>query len=388
VPQEIGQIVRAFRERGSPPEAVLGTLVRVEGSSYRRPGARLLIFPDGSTVGAISGGCLERDLVRRAGAVAVAGGARLVRYDTALDEEGGPGASLGCGGSVEILIEPLSDPQAAEGMRLLDRAEQRRDPAVLAVVIASDSAGSLGTRVLLDQLGRRLAGASSPEWLRVVEGEALRALETRRSRTVSLGARPRALTVFLEFVKPAQELVIFGAGADAAPLAQLAACLGWRVTIVDMRSAHPEPRRGLGDHRMIRCAPSELADRVPIARGGAAVVMTHNFGHDAAVLEFLSAAPLDYLGVLGPRSRTAAILETLPPGLRDAPRLHFPAGLDLGAETAQEVALAIVAEIVANAGGRAGGKLRERDGPIHDATGAEGALRSSAGVSACTLAAP
>jgi xanthine dehydrogenase accessory factor len=314
--------------------AVLATLVAVAGSSYRRPGARLLVTTDGHRVGSISGGCLEEDILVRAQRVAATGRAELVTYDTSSENDLIWGVGLGCHGVVEVLLERVQPD--APWLSVLAANLAARRPTPLAVVWRSPGG--------VTPLGTRLATELPP-----------------------LSA---AATVFHETIMPPPALLIFGAGDDAQPLAQLAQPLGWAVTIADPRAAFATAERFPTADRIIVAPAAELVARIAPDPGSLAVVMTHHYIHDVPILRDLLPLDLGYLGLLGPKKRAERILADLArDGLALSPaqraRLHAPVGLDLGAETPAEVALSILAEIRATLGGRDARPLRDRTAPIH-----------------------
>jgi xanthine dehydrogenase accessory factor len=312
---------------------VLATLVAVEGSSYRRPGARMLVAADGARIGSISGGCLEEDLVLRSGRVSATGSAELVVYDTRAEDDLFWGVGLGCHGVVRILLEPVAArPDWAAALAENFRAGR---PTELAVVWENPG-GAVGT-------GLREAPGARP-------GAASRVLEDR--------------------IAPPTALAIFGAGDDARPLARLAGELGWRVTVADPRPAMPTEARFPGASGLVLGPAGELAARAAPAPGSIAIVMTHHYRHDLPLLRHLLPLPLAYLGLLGPKARAERILAdiaadgfAITPEMRS--RLRAPVGLDLGADAPEEVALSVIAEMKAVLAGRGGGPLRERTLPIH-----------------------
>ena len=276
--------------------AVLATVVGVDGSTYRGAGARMVVRADGSTTGAVSGGCLEADIVARAAEVLVAGRPELAHYDTRSDD-GVLGLGMGCQGVIDVQLEPLTgDALSAEIDRLAE-------------------------------------------------------LRTRN----------------------AVRLLVCGAGADAIPVVRFAAMTGWLVTVVDHRPTFAAAERFPDAERVLRLDTSQadgmLASVVRLDEFAAAVVMGHAATHDRARLhELLGVRGLRYLGVLGPRRRTMELLEGAPglaPGVLP-PNVFAPVGLDIGAETPEEIALAIVSECAAVLAGRAPSSLRERGGPIHE----------------------
>jgi xanthine dehydrogenase accessory factor len=302
---------------------VLATLTKVEGSSYRRPGARMLVTEGKKRIGSISGGCLEEDLVERSLRVAAGGRAELVVYDTSAENDLVWGVGLGCNGVVRVLLEPVPRrPQWATTVAENLRAGRPTDLAV----VWENPGGPVGTR------------------LRGTPAEAVP------------GGRA---SVFSDRVEPPVALAIFGAGDDAQPLARLARELGWRVTVADPRPAMPTPERFPGVSALLTGPADDLVRSAAPRPGSLAVVMTH-----------LLPLPLAYLGLLGPRRRAEKILadlaaEGLPVTSAMRARLRAPVGLDLGAELPEEVALSIVAEMTAVLAGRDARPLRERELPIH-----------------------
>jgi xanthine/CO dehydrogenase XdhC/CoxF family maturation factor len=334
VVQELQAIVRALLTPGAGP-AVLATLATVEGSSYRRPGARLLVSTDGTRLGSISGGCLEEDVLARARHVAATGLAETAVYDTTTENDLVWGVGLGCHGVVRVLIEPVP-PRPAWAVALAENFAARR-PTPLAVAHRAAEPAQLGTRL----------AASLP------------------------AARESGVEIFHDVVAPPTALFIFGAGADAQPLAQFAAALGWHITIADPRASFATAVRFPMARALVVAPAAELADRAAPGADAVAVVMTHHYVHDVPLLRALLDRPLAYLGLLGPKKRAEKILADLAAaglGITSAlrARLHAPVGLDLGADTPAEVALAMLAEMQAALTGRDARALRERTRPIHE----------------------
>lgn len=355
----------ALRRQGRP--AALATVVAVRGSSYRRPGARMLLTGDGWVAGGVSGGCLESDVAQRARAVLESGRAEVVTYDTTEDGDVVFGVGLGCRGVIQILIEPLSGDRP--DMAFLMSLVRRREPGVCATVFRceGDSATRLGDRLLLSQSGEvcdGLAGAVAA----LVRPDTQGVLASGKSVVRDYALAQGSVAVFLEALAPPQALVIFGAGHDAPPLVRMARELGWHVTVADARPAYASAERFPSADAVLTCPPEEAADRLPLDAQTAVVLMTHNYLQDRTLLEQWLPAPVRYLGVLGPKRRTERLLNDLPPALVTPEvfaRLHSPVGLDLGADTPELIALSILAGIQAVAAGRPGGFLRDRPGPIY-----------------------
>jgi xanthine dehydrogenase accessory factor len=328
--REIPPILRSLLGPGARP-SVLATLATVEGSSYRRPGARLLLTADGQRLGSISGGCLEEDVLVRARRVLTGGTTETVVYDTTSENDLVWGVGLGCHGVVRVVIEKLPA-RPAWAVALAANFAARR-PTLLAVGHTGADPAQLGTRLT-------------------------------EIPTVDPGT-------FFDLVLPPPALAIFGAGDDAQPLARLAHELGWHVTVADPRAAFSTTARFPTAQTVIAAPAGDLVGRVAPDAATLAVVMTHHYVHDVPLLRALLPCPLAYLGLLGPRKRAERILADLArDGLTITPemlaRLHAPVGLDLGADSPEQVALAILAEMQAVLARRDARPLRERTRPIHD----------------------
>ncbi len=364
--REILDAYEATRRQGEP--AALATVVAVSGSSYRRPGARMLLTADGSGAGGVSGGCLESDVLQRARAVMETGRADIVTYDTTEDGDIVFGVGLGCRGVIQILIEPLTG--ARPDFDFLSSLARRREDGVCATVFRSEgeARARLGDRLLLSQAGGVYDGLADADLAARVRSDAEAVLTSGKSGVREYPTLNGSAAVFLEAITPPQSLVIFGAGHDAPPLVRLAKELGWHVTVADARPAYAVPERFPQADAVLVCPPEEAASRLPLDARAAVVLMTHNYLHDRALLEQWLPAPVRYLGVLGPKRRTERLLADLSPGVvtdEALSRLHSPVGLDIGADTPETIALSIIAGIQAVAAGRPGGFLRDRSGPIY-----------------------
>lgn len=235
-----------------------------------------------------------------------------------------------------------------------------------------DGIPGVGARLLVSAGGNASGALVGTDLGALVLADARRVLASGVGESKTYAApNGGTVDVFLEAILPPVPLIVFGAGHDAVPLARLAKEVGWNVTVVDTRAARPRPERFPGAGVVLACAPGEIAARVPLSARTVAIVMTHNYHDDRALVQTLLASPARYIGVLGPRRRTERILtELADEGVTVDPdeineRLHAPVGLDIGADNPAEIALAIVGEIQAALAGRPGGHLRDRQGPIH-----------------------
>jgi len=374
---------RALRQACQP--ALLVTLVAARGSSYRRPGARLLItspdaiaVADGVLTGSVSGGCLERDLARRGWWRLTDGRPTLVSYDSSEDDELGWRLGPGCGGTLELLLErfaPNGSPGAVDPLAFIEDCMAAQQSGVMLTVFRSNlSDVPVGARMALRESRELVA---RPSLLGSSVGSALAA----SARQALAAASPTGLLTFaggavqalIEAVLPPPHLFLFGCGRDAVPVARLARGLGWTVSVWTPRPRFELTARfsGLADH-LHNGAAATLTGPVNAAANALAVVMSHNLDDDRAALAALLPSRARYIGVLGPRRRTQRLLSELPVpqvqgrGGGSAARLYAPVGLAIGAETPDEIALAIIGEAQAVlAGATATGHLRDRES-IHD----------------------
>lgn len=374
------KLLAAIAQLTAPDEpVVLATVVKIEGSAYRRPGARMLIPRYGSAVGTLSGGCLESAVSKKAWWLTEAGHAVVCRYATATmtvngeepaDDEAELSFGLGCNGAVHVLLERIERPQQAAQFALLRSVEQQQQPAALAVVISKSAelATNIGERIWISPSGDCHGQFQDAALTAQVRLDLQRVLQAERTELVSYRRGNQHTELLLEYLPPLAELVLIGAGHDAVPLVQLAKRLGWRVTVIDGRGHFARPERfPEADRVLVLNADAALVEELVPAHA-AVVVMSHSFAQDRAWLQRLLRRPLRYLGQLGPRSRTERLLSDftsdadLPAALAG---LHAPVGLDLGGSTPEAVALAILAEVQAALNQRAGGKLSARQAAIH-----------------------
>ncbi|OZC02078.1 XdhC family protein [Rubricoccus marinus] len=352
--KDIAARASVLRQRREP--FTVATVVRVEGSAYRREGARMLVERDGQATGAVSGGCLEGEVIHQTREALASGEPLLVSYrlghgDPMLDAVLGFGS--GCDGTVWLLIEPvLPGADVPLGPLAATAALDSRHTGSLATVFASEDPALVGRR--------RLA----------LDGEAPRStlspsLDARVASALASGARgphrPAVLhldgaDVLVEPVRPPIRLAVFGHGPDAVPLVRAAYALGWATTLVGTRPPEELAARfPEADERRVLTHAEEVQEHIEIDARTAAVVLTHVYLRDRVLLRGLLASGAFYVGALGSRGRAARLRADLadagvtPEAIA---RLRAPVGLDLGAETPEEIAVAIVAEVLAADRGR------------------------------------
>ncbi len=368
--KETNDIINAFKEAQlQGRQTALATVVHVDGSSYRRPGARMLVEDNGKITGAISGGCLEGDALKKALLAIVQQQNKLVVYDT-LHEDAAFGVQLGCNGRVHILFEPIDAKKPANAIELLERSISQRKNAALVTLFSLNHPHlpQPGTCLLLD--GETAYGnLEDDDMLSALKEEALHVLEHKSSLIKQFAEKE--LTVFVELIEPPISLMIVGAGNDAMPLVQMADILGWQTTVVDGRITHANKQRFPGVKQIIVGKPAEVVRQLFIDDRTAFVLLTHNYNYDLAMMELLIRQSCVYVGVLGPKKKLDRMLRELEDRGHSLTedqlsRIYGPTGLDIGAETAEEIALAILSEIKAVLNNRRGNSLRNREDEIHD----------------------
>jgi xanthine dehydrogenase accessory factor len=363
--KELLEIIRARQTHPQVPFA-LATVVQVEGSSYRKPGARMLSGMNGRVAGSVSGGCLEKDVISRGLRVVLNGRPELAVYDTTDQDDLAFGTSLGCEGRIEILVEPLLPGSAWPLRHLVEQVVDRRSALALGTYYFEEADGLRMGHYAWDAARVEKALSAPPE----IERDLHSVLSTKKNLTRKYAFSPDPVTVFIERLAPPRPLVIFGAGHDVPPLVRLARELGFHVTVVDRRSEFADPKAFPEADRVICARPGHEKGAVRLDENTAAVVMNHHYDTDAAWLDRLLVSPVAYLGMLGPRRRTGRILDELRQGGKvfsepQLARVHAPAGLDIGSENPEQIALSILAEIQAVLSGRDAGSLKDRRSPIH-----------------------
>ncbi|CAM4106540.1 Xanthine and CO dehydrogenase maturation factor, XdhC/CoxF family [Pedobacter westerhofensis] len=372
--KEILDIIAAYTIASNEGKRMaLATVVHVEGSSYRRPGARMLVTDDGMLTGAISGGCLEGDALRKALLAINQQQNKLVTYDTSDEDDAKFGVQLGCNGIVHILFEPIDPSLDVHPLHLLQELSAKRQEGVL-VTLFSLSHPQLavpGTCLLVlpdtavsEQLYKEQYGAGLLE-------DANHALLTRKSFIGEYLFGEHLLTAFVEFLRPPVALVIAGAGNDAFPLAAIAGILGWQTTIIDGRATHANRQRFPKADKVIVAKPDQVLSQVEVDDQTVFVLMTHNYNYDLALLKnLLEQEKAVYIGSLGPKKKLDRMIgEMEDEGIKikasQLQRIFGPVGLDLGAETAEEIALSVASEIKKVLSEASGLSLRDKREPIH-----------------------
>lgn len=368
---EIKHIVQAFQQASAAGRhSALATVVRVDGSSYRRPGARMLVEDNGQLTGAISGGCLEGDALRKAQLAIHRGQNSLVVYDTTDEDDLQFGVKLGCNGIVYILFEPIDTNIPDNPIELLKQVLAERRAAVLATLFVPmmTEQQQPGTCFFADADSQRavLPMGCPAEPIHHLQ---VRVMADRQSIVQSLPGTP--WQVLMEFMPPPVTVVVVGAGNDAIPLTAMANMLGWETIVADGRDTHATRQRFPNAKEVIVAKPEALESSIQLDEHCCVLLMTHNYNYDLAVLRWLLQKNCFYIGTLGPKKRLTRMLEDLEnEGIQIKKErteiIYGPTGLDIGAETAAEIALSVLSEIKAVHENRSAGFLKDRPASIHE----------------------
>jgi xanthine dehydrogenase accessory factor len=359
-------------------QAVLATVVKVEGSAYRRPGARMLIPLYGGTVGTISGGCLESEVAKKAWWLTDGGDAVVRRYSTATeddddDQDAALTFGLGCNGTVHVLLERHSAEQPLAVLDLLRRVRESGQAGAMATVIGSyrNARVRVGERLYLHPALTDRSRLLDPALDAEVRADLQQTLSLRRSSLRSYRDERGEIEVFCEYLAPQRRLVIFGAGHDAQPLTHMAKLLDWHVSVIDGRAHFARAERFPDADAVLQVDARPPYDLHALTDGALVAIMSHSYSQDRHWLGHVLQGSPAYIGQLGPRDRTERLLGEISQNTRQLPaldRLHYPIGLDIGGDTPESVATAILAEMTAALNQRDGGMLKHRQAAIHTPT--------------------
>lgn len=354
----------------STRRAAIATVVQVRGSSYRTPGARMLITDDGRWVGSISGGCLEGDALRQARQVMIDKLPQTVTYDTREGSNQNLGISLGCNGVIDVLIEPVDVSDSLDTIGTYKRLVAAPSPMAMATVFGGPGK-DIGKKLLFEEEAGATGNVEDRDLFSRLTHDLGLLLTDRTSIARKYVLDSGTYDVFLELIQPSVSLIIFGGGFDARPVSKLAKTLGWDVTVTDECVAHIAPLFFPTADKLSLCQRTYIDRDFQVTANTACVLMSHNYEYDRDVLRKLLPTPTPFIGILGPRKRFDKMLaEYSRDGLtltdNDFSRIHAPVGLDIGAEAADEIAVSIIAEIQSKFANRDGGSLKYRRGPIHE----------------------
>jgi xanthine/CO dehydrogenase XdhC/CoxF family maturation factor len=346
--KEINDIIEAYHTAlANNIRMALATVVKVEGSSYRNAGARMLVTEDGRLTGAISGGCLEGDALRKALLAIHQQKNKLVTYDTGNEDTSEFGVQLGCNGIVHILFEYIDTNNPNNAAALLEQLQHSRQEAIVVTLFSTEHRSEQRGTVFL--IKENFIAPSHTDISMLADSIRL-AKHQKQSFLKATQIEGVPMEALVEYIAPATHLVIAGAGNDAKPVVEAAAILGWKTTVADGRATHAVPQRFPKAAQVIVAAPNQVLEHIAIDPSTVFVLMTHNYNYDLALLKLLLETNTPYIGMLGPKTK----LERMFADMEQAgmvidelqrKRIYGPVGLHIGAETSEEIAISIVAEI-------------------------------------------
>jgi len=371
--REINNIIKTYEKaKLNNTKVALATVVNVEGSSYRQPGARMLVSEDGWITGAISGGCLEGDALKKALLCIADNQSKIVTYDTTDDDDAKFGVQLGCNGIIHVLFEPIAFDDKKNAIEILKKAVAKRENAILITVYSlKNKQHQIGTCWFKqNEFNLSTQGLDNNPTLKTNIQEAIQKAESEnKSNTFDCEVDGITHSVFVEFRTPPIQLIIGGAGNDAQPLASMSDLLGWDTVVIDGRTNYATTER------FPSCAlkisqPEKAFDNLTIDNHTAVVLMSHNYNYDLDMMKYLVFSTCRYIGILGPKKKLIKMYDELAEkgiDLTDAQkeRIYSPIGFDIGAETSEEIALSIMAEIQAFMMNKNGSPLRIKSETIH-----------------------
>ena len=371
--KEIRDIILSFdlaQQQGK--KTALASVVYLDGSSYRRPGARMLINDEGMLTGAISGGCLEGDALRKALLVIVQQHSKLVTYDTTDEDDVSVGVQLGCAGIIQVLFEPIDVNAEINPITLLQKSIAKRQKCILVTLFSTEEKNKpqVGTCLLIEEDNTLTGDIPFTGIKEGVMKDVKMAMKTQVSSFKNYNSDGQTITAFIEFLHPPISLVVVGAGNDAIPLVNIADFIGWETRVVDGRNTHAKPERFVSACQVLVSKPEKVLDQIPIDKQTVFVLMTHNYNYDLAMLKALLDRNVTYIGLLGPKKKLVRMVGELKDiGMeiteKQLSSVYGPVGLEIGAETAEEIALSIISEIKAVFAGKKGMSLRDSNDFIH-----------------------
>lgn len=358
--KEIRKIIDEYDSIDYSVEKVaLASVVNVEASSYRRIGARMLVRSSGMWTGGISGGCLEGDALKRSQKAIFKNAASNVVYDTMEGDTNQIGVGLGCNGRIEVLFTPIDpddpDNEIEQLRKIIDSVEANL---IFKIIDCSDSLGLLGKSKLIDLENTSFENIDPIELKNIrdltIERKAARIFETK--------VKGEKIKLLAEFIRPETKLIVVGDNYDIAAILEFAQVLGWKSTVVGKAKKLSKGIFALCEEVL----DYEQASSITVNEYTAVLLMSHDFDKDKLMLPIFTAKKPAYIGMLGPKKRYLKMQEQL--GIDPASETSFffsPTGLEIGAESPQEIALSMTAEIVAHMRNKRGGFLRDKAGSIH-----------------------
>lgn len=366
--KEIEKIIKSYDTTDWTSEkAALGTVVKVEESAYRRVGARIYVSSNGNWIGGISGGCLEGDALKRAQIAINKNKSSIVVYDTMDDDSHQIGVGLGCNGRIEVLFTPIDPSDSNNPIEFLKTITSTRKTEVLLQCLSHNSDR--------DDLINTFFPVGALDELSKVTGLQISDLKSaintskhkRKSKVFNLeNDEGLKFEMLVELIHPKIKVICIGDNYDVNAFTSIVEELGWEIHVAGkIRKLSKE---------VFQTAASvytyEEARNIEVDDYTAVILMSHDYKTDLSLLKHFITKDVPYIGLLGPKKRMqkmqSEISEQEEVDLNSLPNLYAPVGLDIGAESPEEIALSIVSEIVATLRKREGRSLRHRKGPIHE----------------------
>lgn len=367
--KEIKSILKLYQNlKESSEKAAIAQVVRVEESSYRREGARMLVFESGVFEGGISGGCLEGDALKRSQLAIVKQKPSVVTYDTSKDDENQIGVGLGCNGVIDVLISPINE--NTKIISLLEKCiAERKAHCIVTIANTEGSAKalSLGDMYYLDVASGKLQDCPNSQLQDFVESRFKQVLERNKSMLFDFETEGVEAKILIELIPAQYHLAIYGDNYDVYPMLALAEVMDWEVSLVgNVQKLKKEKLRSVKNIYL-----KEGDERPVIDDRTAVILMAHDFKTDKGNLKDLLASPAPYIASLGPKKRFEKMLNELSSegfhiAKEDMERIYAPCGLEIGANTPEEIATSIFSEILSVFSGKTGGMLKKKEGPIHE----------------------
>jgi xanthine dehydrogenase accessory factor len=356
---KINHLIAAYRRLNEQPaHVVLATIVETFGSTYQKAGARMLIAKDGELTGLLGGGCFEKDLMEQALSVFETEKAKAIFYDMRSPDDLIWGLGLGCNGAVRVLLQLLKAEDGFNPLNTIADTAEANTTGVLVTTFESEHPDfPVGNSLFLPSNvidhEQPLATMSFP-----LVASARQIEFQRKPRIESHVIEDYVIKVFYDLIQPPSQLLVLGAGADAIPVVQFAKALGWSVTVVDHRPGHIKQDRFPQADHLLHIIPQELTENLELDQFNAMVLMTHSIEYDQRYLNAIVNTRIPFIGLLGPAQRKDRLLQSLgEAAARITDRVFGPVGLDIGAETPEEIALSIMAGIHAAMSGRNGEQM-------------------------------
>lgn len=349
-------------------KTALATVVHVYGSSYRRPGARMLIREDAHWYGSVSGGCLEGDVISKAKEVMQTGNSQLYKYDTRQNAKNAFGMGYGCNGLLDILIEPIDSNETDPSFAMLNHLISEPGLQGLSTVYYSEdnNIASLGEQNHSDGTDY----VKNTELSKFIKNDLKSSLEKNNSKSITYSIEGKKIKVLHEVFQPKLNILIYGAVFHVVPFMRIANELGYNVHVTD--SFEPiQPIWNFPDAEDIKIIDEKEVNTIIEHTPKLAVVfLTHNFFYIKEELPKVLKSAVPYIGILGSRKKTQKILREAEVNegnysTSELAKIHYPIGLDIGANTPEEIALSIIAEIKAFFSNKTGESLKRFEGLIH-----------------------